>query len=64
LRRWLFEERKRVLANLLRRQRDGISFNEIGCRVDSPPSSSAQPTASSFQPHQNYLQRALLIWRC
>jgi hypothetical protein len=53
-----------VLANLLRRQRDGISFNEIGCRVDSPPSSSAQPTASSFQPHQNYLQRALLIWRC
>jgi hypothetical protein len=34
LRRWLFEERKRVLANLLRRQRDRISFNEIGFRVE------------------------------
>jgi hypothetical protein len=33
LRRWLFEERKRVLANLLRRRRDGISFNEIGFPV-------------------------------
>ena len=29
----LFEERKRVLVNLLRRQRDGISFNEIGFPV-------------------------------
>jgi bifunctional non-homologous end joining protein LigD len=28
LRRSPIEERKRVLANLLRRQRDGISFNE------------------------------------
>jgi hypothetical protein len=52
---WLLEEWKRVLASLLRRQRDGISFNEIGCRVESPPSSRAQPTASSFQPDQNYL---------
>jgi len=34
LRQWLFEERKRVLANLLRRRRDGISFNEIGFPVE------------------------------
>ena len=34
LRQCLFEERKRVLPNLLRRQRDGISFNEIGFRVE------------------------------
>jgi hypothetical protein len=55
LRQCLFEERKRVLPNLLRRQRDGISFNEIGAASKSPPSSSAEPTVSSFRSHQNYL---------
>jgi ATP-dependent DNA ligase len=64
LRQWLFEERKRMLANLLRGQRDSISFNEIGCRVEVAAVKHTT-TASSLQPHQNYLkQRASLIWRC
>jgi hypothetical protein len=48
LRPWLFEERKRVLASLLRQQRDGISFNGSGCRVEPPPSSSANQQPVRF----------------
>jgi hypothetical protein len=54
-RQWLFEERKRVLANLLRRRRAASK---------SPPSSGPQPTAGSSAASKLPKQRASLIWRC
>ena len=54
-----------MLANLLRRQRDGISFNEIGFRVEVAAvkrrtTNSQLISAASKLPKQ----WASLIWRC
>jgi hypothetical protein len=65
LRQWLFEGRKRVLANLLGRQRDGISFNDKlldGGDFDAA-TDGAQPTDNSFQPHQSYLNSGHRTYR-
>jgi hypothetical protein len=66
LRRGLFEGRKRVLANLLGRQRDGISFNDIGCRVEvaavKQPTTNRQliSAASKLPKQQGIVDLALL----